>query len=67
MADSSKDAELKRLTAELDGMRATVRTARDAHTRDSERLDRLERSIRLVEDEIAKAKASQEAGADSKN
>ena len=63
MADASKDAELKRLTAELDGMRATVRTARDAHTRDAERLDRLERNIRLVEGEIAKA--LQEAGADS--
>jgi outer membrane murein-binding lipoprotein Lpp len=62
MADASKEAELNRLTAELDGMRATVKIARDAHTRDAERLDRLERSISLVEREIAKA--LQEAGAD---
>ena len=62
MADASKDAELKRLTAELDDMRATLRTARDGHTRDAERLDRLDRTISLVESEIAKA--LQEAGAD---
>ena len=55
MADASKDAELKCLTDELNDLRVKLKTAREAHTRDAERLARLERSVSFVEEEIAKA------------
>lgn len=38
---------------EVEGLRVKLRVARDAHTRDGQNLERLERSIALVESEIA--------------
>ena len=55
MADSSKqDAELRCLTDELADLRSKLKTARNEHTKDVERIARLERSVSLVEREIAR-------------
>jgi hypothetical protein len=53
MVQASRKSELDRLIEEVEGLRVKLKVARDAHTRDGHNLERLGRSIALVEREIA--------------
>lgn len=53
MVDDSKSGELKRLIAEANHLRAKLKVARDGHTRQGETLARLERTIAVLDSEIA--------------
>ncbi|MDP9163946.1 MAG: hypothetical protein M3N06_07625 [Pseudomonadota bacterium] len=53
MVEDSKSVEFKRAIAEADRLRAKLKIARDGHTRDGEKLARLERTIAVLDREIA--------------
>ena len=54
--DVSKTAELDRLVDEVEDLRVKLSLARDARTRDEATIERLERSIILIEKAIGKTK-----------
>jgi hypothetical protein len=53
MTSGSKALELERLVTEADHLRAKLSIARNAHTSRGETLDRLERTIAMLDREIA--------------
>lgn len=53
MVQASRKSDLDRLIEELEDLRVKLSVARNAHTRDGKNLERLERSIALIESEIA--------------
>lgn len=53
MTDGLKGLELQRLIAEADRLRAKLQIARDGHTKDGETVERLERTIAVLDREIA--------------